>query len=176
MISVVIPVKNGGDDLARCLAGIAVQTIDEPVEIVVVDSGSADGSADRARDAGAVVHEISASGVRAWADPQPRRRARDGTARRLHLAGRRRGRRRVARATLVAARRSPDVAGAYGRQLPHPDATAPERFFLDFMYGPTPRMQRLAAETDLTFETTFFSNVNAAIRRPCSSGSRSVTT
>ena len=61
--------------------------------------------------------------------------------------------------------RSPDVAGAYGRQLPHRDARPPERFFLDFLYGPEPRVQRLADETELTYEATLFSNVNAAIRR-----------
>ena len=47
-------------------------------------------------------------------------------------------------ATLAgAARSAPDVAGAYGRQLPHPDARPPERFFLAFLYGSVPRVQRL---------------------------------
>ena len=44
MISVVIPVKDGGADLMRCLEAIAHQRVDEEVEIVVVDSGSRDGS------------------------------------------------------------------------------------------------------------------------------------
>src|SRR4029079_13339511 len=54
-----IPVMNGGADLVRCLAGIAAQEVEEEVEIVVVDSGSTDGGPERARAAGAVVHEIS---------------------------------------------------------------------------------------------------------------------
>ena len=58
MISVVIPVRDGGGDLERCLAGIAAQRIEEEVEVVVVDSGSSDGSVDVARAAGAVVTEI----------------------------------------------------------------------------------------------------------------------
>ena len=65
----------------------------------------------------------------------------------------------------AAARSAPDVAGAYGRQLPHPTARPPEVFFLDFMYGPGPRVQRLAVGEELTFEATLFSNVNAAIPR-----------
>jgi rhamnosyltransferase len=164
VISVVIPVKNGGSDLVRCLEGIAAQEIDDEVEVVVVDSGSSDGSADRARAAGAVVTEIPAVEFG------------HGTTRNLAV--------RIARgdmlvftsqdavadderwlATLTTAARSPGVAGAYGRQLPHPGARPPEQFFLDFLYGPSPRVQRLEAGTALTFEATLFSNANAAIPR-----------
>lgn len=165
MISVVIPVKNGGEDLARCLAGIAAQKLDEDVEIVVVDSGSTDGSADVARAACAVVEEI---------DP-----AEFGHGRTRNLGV------RLARGELVvftsqdavaadeswlallsaAARSGPDVAGAYGRQLPHADARPPEQFFLDFLYGPEARIQRVADDEELTFESTLFSNVNAAVHR-----------
>jgi rhamnosyltransferase len=165
VISVVIPVKDGGLDLVRCLDGIAGQELDEEVEVVVVDSGSTDGSADVARSAGAAVHEIPA--------------AEFGHGRTRNLgAGLARGdvlvftsQDAVAAdsawlARLVAAARStPDAAGAYGRQLPHLDARPPERFFLDFLYGPEPRVQRLAAGEELTFESTLFSNVNAAIPR-----------
>jgi rhamnosyltransferase len=165
VISVVIPVKNGGADLSRCLAGIAAQGVEEEVEVVVVDSGSTDGSAERARAAGAVVHEI------------PPEEFGHGRTRNLGVE--------LARGDtvvftsqdavaddggwlerLVAATRSrPDAAGAYGRQLPHPDARPPERFFLDFMYGPRSRVQRLGPDDEVTFETTLFSNVNAAIPR-----------
>src|SRR3954471_20450010 len=58
MISVVIPVKDGGGDLVRCLDRLAAQQVDEDVEIVVVDSGSRDGSVAVARGRGARVHEI----------------------------------------------------------------------------------------------------------------------
>jgi glycosyltransferase involved in cell wall biosynthesis len=39
MLSIVIPVKNGGSDLERCLDAIRMQQIDDEVEIIVVDSG-----------------------------------------------------------------------------------------------------------------------------------------
>ncbi len=165
MISVVIPVKDGGDDLVRCLDGIAAQQVDEEVEVVVVDSGSTDGSPDVARAAGAVVHEIPA-------DEFGHGRTRNLA---IELA---RGELLVFTsqdavaadaawlAALAAGARSiPDAAGAYGRQLPHPDARPPERFFLDFLYGPEPRVQRLGENEPLTFEATLFSNVNAAIPR-----------
>ena len=39
MISIVIPVKDGGTDLARCLEAIGRQKLDDEFEVVVVDSG-----------------------------------------------------------------------------------------------------------------------------------------
>ena len=41
----------------------------------------------------------------------------------------------------------------------------PERYFLDFLYGPEARVQRLDDGSELTFETTLFSNANSAILR-----------
>ncbi|HET6682828.1 MAG TPA: glycosyltransferase [Gaiella sp.] len=165
MISVVIPVKNGGQDLERCLAGIAAQTLGEEVEIVVVDSGSTDGSVDVARAAGALVQEIDSAefghgrtrnlGVRLAKGDLVVFTSQDAVAADetwlAHLS--------------AAARSDPEVAGAYGRQLPHADARPPERFFLDFLYGPEPRTQRVGENEELTFESTLFSNVNAAVPR-----------
>ena len=165
MISVVIPVKDGGGDLDRVSTGIAAQQIDEEVEVVVVDSGSSDGTPDRARAAGAVVHEI------------PPEEFGHGRTRNLGVS--------IARGDLVAftsqdavanddrwlarlaaaARSGPDVAGAYGRQLPHVDARPPSSSSSTSSTGRPPRVQRLAAGAELTFEATLFSNVNAAVPR-----------
>jgi rhamnosyltransferase len=164
VISVLIPVKDGGSDLVRCLEAIAAQQVEDEVEVVVVDSGSSDGSPDRARELGAEVHEIPASEF-------------------VHGATRNRAA-RLSRgdvlvfttqdaapaddqwlARLVRALDGDGVAGAYGRQLPHQDATPPEQFFLDFMYGASPRIQRLGGIEELSFEQTLFSNVNSAIPR-----------
>ncbi len=165
MISVVIPVKDGGADLVRCLDAIARQQVDDEVEVVVVDSGSTDGSVEIARTRGARVHEI------------PPEEFNHGRTRNLG-AGFARG--DVLAFTsqdafaaderwlslLVAPLRSgPNVAGVYGRQLPHEGATPPERYFLDFLYGPEPRVQRWDGRGQPTFEATLFSNVNAAMPR-----------
>jgi rhamnosyltransferase len=164
VISVLIPVKNGGSDLARCLEGIARQEVADEVEVVVVDSGSTDGSAELARRLGAHVHEIPAEQFVHGATRNLAARLSRGEilvfttqdavpADELWLAH------------LVGALEGEDVAGAYGRQLPHEDATPPERFFLDFMYGPEARVQRLSGLAELSFEQTLFSNVNSAITR-----------
>ena len=140
---------------SRALPRTAIppQKVDEEVEVVVVDSGSdrrqrraaRETRRGRARDPTERVRPRRARGT--WASSSSR-----GEMRRLHDAGRRPqttsdwlARARARRA------RDQDVAGAYGRQLAHRDARPPERFFLEFMYGPKPRVQRLepGAELDL---------------------------
>ncbi len=163
MISIVIPVKNGGEDFRRCLWAIARQRVDEEVEIVVVDSGSSDETVSLAKAAGARVHEIAPADFN------------HGGTRNLGVS--------LARgdvlaftshdayapdddwlARLTAPVREGRVAGAYGRQIAHEGASAAEQYFLDFLYGPTSREQAAAGPHELTMDATLFSNVNAAIR------------
>jgi rhamnosyltransferase len=164
MISIVIPVLNGGDDLRRCLDGIDAQRVDEPVEVVVVDSSSDDGSAELARSRGARVETI------------PRERFDHGATRNLGVS--------LAQgetvvftsqdayaadpdslARLAAPLTDEGIAGAYGRQVPHHGARPPERYFLDFLYGERPRVQTAGASAAQTMDTTMFSNVWSAIPR-----------
>jgi rhamnosyltransferase len=165
MISVIIPVKDGGEDLRRCLDGIDRQQIEEPVEVLVVDNDSVDGSPELARSRGAEVLEV-------------------GRTEFLHGATRNLAAQQAGGDVLVftsqdayaaaddwltrlagALRADDTLAGAYGRQVPHDGASPPEQFFLDFLYGPEPRVQRAAGPDELSMRTTLFSNVNSAIRR-----------
>ncbi len=164
MISVVIPVKNGGMDLVRCIDAIARQRVEEQVEVVVVDSGSSDGSAERARRLGALVHhvppdEFHHGGTRNLGVELSRGETLVFTSQDAVAAS------ENWLALLTAPLGGKATAGVYGRQLPHEDASPPERYFLDFLYGPTARTQRMAERGHLTFEETLFSNVNSAIPR-----------
>jgi rhamnosyltransferase len=164
VISVVIPVKNGGADLVRCLDAIGRQEVDAAVEVVVVDSGSTDGSVERARSRGARVHEIPAQefghgrtrnlGASLASGDVLVFTSQDAYAADEHWLAR-----------LVEPLTRDVLAGSYGRQLPHADATPPERYFLDFLYGPVSRIQRLEGDGEPDFEETLFSNVNSAMRR-----------
>jgi glycosyltransferase involved in cell wall biosynthesis len=164
VISVVIPVKNGGSDLVRCLDAIARQKVDEEVEVVVVDSGSTDGSPRRALERGARVIEIpperfSHGGARTLGAAEARGEVlvfttQDAYADDEHWLSH-----------LVAPLADENVGGVYGRQLPHADANPSERYFLTFLYGPEPRTQRLHDPSRLSFHSTLFSNVNSAIPR-----------
>ena len=165
MISIFIPVRNGGSDLARCLDGIAMQDVPEPTETIVVDSGSTDGSVELAEGRGAKVHRIApeefnhgrtrnlsaslASGDILVFTSQDAY-AHDPT---------------WLRRLVEPLREDPALAGTYGRQIAHDEAKPPERFFLDFLYGPDARVQHARTAKDLSMQTTLFSNVNAAIRR-----------
>ena len=165
MISIVIPVKDGGEDLRRCLDGIAMQRVPgEEVEVVVVDSGSRDGSDVVAEAAGARVHrippeEFNHGGTRNLGASLARGEILVFTSQDAHAEG------PTWLSSLVAPLGDPGVAGAYGRQVAHEGAKPPERFFLDFLYGETARVQRASSPADLSMRTTLFSNVNSAIRR-----------
>jgi rhamnosyltransferase len=164
VISILIPTKNGGGDLERCLRGIGMQRTQVPVEVIVVDSGSTDGSCELARRHGAAVHEIAPEAF-------------DHGATRNLAAGLAKGDVLVFTSQdayaeddqwlerLVAPLRdgAGELAGVYGRQLAHHGAAPPEQYFLDFLYGPVSRTQNLAGGGAISMQTTLFSNVNAAI-------------
>lgn len=165
MISVVIPVKDGGEELERCLDGIRSQLIDDDVEIVVVDSGSTDGSVSAALARDARIVEMAPEAFS------------HGASRNLGC-GEARGDVLVfvsqdaipahehwLRSLTGPLRQDGRLAGIYGRQLANPTARPPERYFLDFLYGPTPRLQSAVRVEELSMETTLFSNVNAAMPR-----------
>jgi rhamnosyltransferase len=166
MISIVIPVKDGGTDLVRCLEAIREQRVDDDVEVIVVDSGSRDGSPARAQSLGAHVHSIPAGEFHHGRTRNLGARLARGdtlvfTSQDAYAAD------ENWLTTLTAPLRGDvdTVAGVYGRQLAHEDARPPERYFLDFLYGPTPRLQRLEDGDELSFEVTLFSNVNSALPR-----------
>ena len=164
-MSIVLPVRDGGEDLRRCLSGIAQQAIDEPVETVVIDSGSVDDSVAIAKEHGARLDHIppeqfNHGGTRNRGAELARGDVLVFTSQDAYAADER------WLATLVRPLRAdPGVAGVYGRQTAHEDATPPERYFHNFLYGPERREQRIRDASELSMETTMFSNANSAIRR-----------
>lgn len=46
LVSVVIPVKNGGDTIKSCLEALYAQSVADKMEVIVIDSGSTDGTLD----------------------------------------------------------------------------------------------------------------------------------
>jgi rhamnosyltransferase len=162
VISVVIPVRNGGEDLRRCLEGINRQQVAGEFEVVVMDSASDDGSAELARRLGARVEvipvaEFNHGGTRNRGAELARGETLVFTSQDAYPAD------EHWLARLTAPLGDEGVAGVYGRQVPHEDARPPERYFLDFLYGPEGRVQEAAGPEQISMATTLFSNVTSAI-------------
>jgi glycosyltransferase involved in cell wall biosynthesis len=148
-----------------CLEGIRRQQVDDDIEVVVIDSGSTDGSTQTAADWGANVHSISVAEFHHGRTRNLGARLAKGDTL-VFTSQDARAASEKWLATLTAALRGrSDVAGVYGRQLPKAGASPPDQFFLTFLYGPEPREQRANHTTELTMETTLFSNVNSAMPR-----------
>jgi glycosyltransferase involved in cell wall biosynthesis len=165
MISILIPVRNGGDDLRRCLDAIARQRVDEDVETIVVDHDSRDGTTELARSRGARVLEIGHADFGHGSTRNLSARAARGEILVFTVKDAYAEDELWLSRLCTALRSDKSLAGVYGRQIPHDGASPPEQFFLDFLYGPEPRVQRADAADDLSMQTTLFSNVNSAIRR-----------
>jgi rhamnosyltransferase len=58
LVSVVIPVKNGIDTLPSCLNGLFRQTVKKRMEVIVIDSGSTDGTLDLLKKYPVRVHPL----------------------------------------------------------------------------------------------------------------------
>ncbi len=173
-VTVAIPVRNGGEELAGVLAALALQTVEH--ELLVCDSGSGDGSAELARRHGARVLEIS-----------PASFSHGGTRNRLMQAA---STERVALLTqdaqpadarwlaslLEGFELAEDVAIVYGPYRPRPDASTPVRLELQRWFGSlaeegVPRLERLAESerslpaVELLGRRGFFSDANACVAR-----------
>ena len=59
VVSVVIPVKNGVQTLRDCLNGIFSQTLADHLEVIIIDSGSTDGTLELLKEYPVIVHSIS---------------------------------------------------------------------------------------------------------------------
>ena len=174
-VSIVIPTRNAGPGFERTLEAIAAQDLDEPYEVVVIDSGSTDGTPDLARRYGARVMRVERHSFH--------------HARTRNLA--------IAHSTgdivvllvqdavpanelwltylLEPLRNTSQVAGAYSRHVPRTGASFLARQVADYWYreqGETGRIQRLeplacsANLTDRQRRRLFtFNSVSGAIRR-----------
>ncbi len=163
-ISVVLPVRDGGELFAHLSRHLQLVRDRHGVEVVVIDSGSSDGTAEDAERAGFRVHRI------------PPAEFGHGRTRNLGL--------RLATGDVVCflthdvlpctfdwplrfaeALRDPTVAGVYGRQVPH-DASTMEMFFVALNYPETPlRFDPRPGGHHPRPGRVLFSNAFSAVRR-----------
>ena len=178
VVTVAIPVLNGARYLDEVLTAVRAQRVDRELEILVVDSGSTDGSLEIARRHGAVVHEIDAS---EFSHGGTRNRMM-GMARGEHVAFLTQDATPAHDGWLAALlegfEQADDVAAVFGPQEARSDAShmiksEMERHFASWGNGgreiDVQRLDRspagIAAYRDFPGQLTFMSDVNGAVAR-----------
>ncbi len=163
-VTAIIPTLNGAATLPPLLAALRRAAGRHPLDIVAIDSGSGDATVTLLRQAGAVVLDL---GGRPFGHASARNRAAAHATGELLLfltqdvepVG------EEWLEPLVRALAAPEVAGAFGRQVPR-GASPEEAFMVATNYGERPR-RITAADLDGPFGpgATFFSNAFGAMRR-----------
>jgi glycosyltransferase involved in cell wall biosynthesis len=163
-VTVALPVRDGGELLGTVLDAVRAQELDRPVELLVIDSGSGDGSPAVARRHGARVVEIP-----------PAEFSHGGTRNRLmelatgdHVAFLTQDSEPAHPGWLAALlggfEAAEDVALVFGPQRPRPDASPMVRRELTDLFARFggPRVDRGEAALG---PATFFSSANGAVAR-----------
>jgi glycosyltransferase involved in cell wall biosynthesis len=150
-VSIVIPTLNGGEVFNRCLRMIFLQNYCGPIQLVVVDSGSNDGTPEAAENAGAIVKRIRPE---TFNHSRTRNEALEFTKFEKVVF-------MVQDAIpvsndwlsyLVMSVNENEIVAAYGQQVPHTDADIYARFEVNFFknyLGDQPVMQFLKPGTEL---------------------------
>jgi len=167
-VSVAVPVLDGGERFRALLAAVRAQRVDRPVELVVVDSGSTDGSPEAAEATGARVTRID----RAAFSHGGTRNALMAQATGAHVAfltqdavpahdG-------WLQALLAGFALADDVALVTGPWRALPEASPMVRRELDGFFarfGDAPRLDRAGHAPVAASPATFFSSANGAVAR-----------
>jgi rhamnosyltransferase len=162
--SVIILTKNGKRYLRSLLDGLLAQNLAEQFEIILIDSGSTDGTLQIVADYPSVrLHEIHP--------------AEFGHGKTRNLGAKLAGGEFLVYipqdatpvghdwlASLLRPFENPSVAGTYAKQVPRSDASAMEKFFLLDTYHLGPEIRSLARGEETTLARCFFSTVSGAIR------------
>ncbi len=168
---VIVPTYNPGlEAWAKWVQALQSQNC-KPMQVVVVDSGSTDGSLDLSKQAGfTVLHtkaqDFNHGGTRQWAlnqgflnpEPSPPPEFIVFFTQDAILAS------PNALAELLQAFQDPQVAAAYGRQLPNPEASWLEAHTRSFNYPDTGSTIQLQDKASLGIKACFLSNSFAAFR------------
>ncbi len=162
--SVLIPTHNPGPAFERVLGAIYKQRVEFPFEVVIVDSESTPADMQLMQQFPVRLHPISKADFGHGRTRNLLSSLASGQML-LYLSQDARPASNQWMQTLVEPLLQPNVAGAYARQIPRPDADPFIRFFLATTYDDRPARRRLNSRTALHIDDIFFSNVSSAIRR-----------
>ncbi len=159
-ISIIILTKNNSSTIGKVLLQIKSQEVDDDFEIIIVDSGSSDGTVDLVSEYDVKLYKI------------PPNEFGHGKTRNLasayasgdylvYLSADAIPKGRTWLRNLVNGLVDKDTGATFGRQIPHKNSSSMERFFITKNY-PQSGNDHSIKEFDMN---GFFSNVNSAIKR-----------
>ena len=165
-VSVVLPTKNAGDRFSELLDRVRTQTYDVEVELIVVDSGSEDGTVELARDHGADVYPIPPEEFHHGLTRNYGAKQASGAAV-VFLVQDALPKSETWLESLVEPLVTDDASLTYARQVAYPEEKPMDEFFYSYFY-PDSRVSITAA--DIQDEGAFYlshiyiSNVSSAVR------------
>ncbi len=162
--SIIIPTKNAGARLDKLLNGIIKNKVDFDYEIIVVDSGSTDNTKDIAKNCSARLIDIKPLSFSHGGSRNIGAENAEGEIL-IFLSQDAVPKDERWLANLVKGFRDKNVAGIFGRQIPDEDASAMEKFFLQYIYPGRKIVKYFINADSCTLQDILFSNVNSAIRR-----------
>lgn len=163
-VRIIVPVRNGGERWREAASALR-EAVPDPARVVVVDSGSTDGSGRVAHESGFEVEPID---PRTFNHGGTRQMAVDRFCRDCEFAifltqdAVLEGPETVS--ALLAAFADPQVGTAYGRQLPHRNAKPFEAHMVLFNYGAMSATRSLADAPRLGIKAAYISNSFGAYR------------
>lgn len=162
-IALIIPTRNGEEDLARLLESVSAQTVN--CDIFVVDSSSEDRTVDVALAYGAVVSVIPVFEFNHGATRQKMVIANSDYDIYIFMTQDAYLAEPYALERLVAPFSEEKIGAVCGRQLPHEDANPLAKHARLFNYPPDSRVKSMVDAPVLGIKTPFISNSFAAYRR-----------
>ena len=163
-VAVIIPTYNAARYWPELSQGIRTQTL-KPERIIVIDSSSADGTAELARRDGFEVLEIASTEFNHGGTRQMGADHVTDAEILIYLTQDAVPDGPVAFVNLVRAFSDPEIAAAYGRQLPRTNASPIEAHSRFFSYSDTPQVRSWESRKTMGFKSIFFSNAFGAYRR-----------
>src|SRR5665213_889312 len=163
-ISILIPTKNGGPEFEKCLQGIYSQKSAGAFEVILVDSGSVDGTLEIASRYPVHVDHIPG-------DEFHHARTRNLLARLakgeflVFLSQDALPANDTWLSSLLDNFKDSSVGAAYGKQLAKPGATTERHQVFAALYGQSRILKRPGDASKLGYKYYHFSSVNAAIRK-----------
>ena len=163
-VAVIIPTYNAAKYWPALSAGILAQSL-QPAQVIVIDSSSADGTADLARREGFELVEISPREFNHGGTRQMGAEYAAGADILIYLTQDAIPFGADAFANLVSAFNDPEIGAAYGRQLPRENATAIEAHARLFSYPAVSCVRTWDSRSRMGFKSIFFSDSFGAYRR-----------